>query len=88
MAIPARHVGRIESRHGLRLDDEILQALVQGGAHVDGAAGVRRAIVQNVLRCAFAGLANALVDSHLLPAFEHFGLVLGQVSLHGEGSFG
>ena len=50
VAIPPRHVGRIKARHGLRFDDEILEALVQRRAHVDRAAGVGRAIVQNIGR--------------------------------------
>ena len=49
MAIPARDIRRVESRHGFRLDDEILQALVQRRAQVDGAAGIGRAVVQNVV---------------------------------------
>src|SRR5579864_679302 len=53
-----------------------------------GAAGVRRSVVQDVARSTFMGFADEPVDAHLLPAFEHFWLVLGQVGLHGEGGFG
>ena len=88
VAIPAGDVGGVESSHGLGLDDEILEAFVHGGAHVDGATGVGRAVVQDEAGRAFAGLADALVDAGLLPVLEHFGLVLGQVGLHGEGGFG
>ena len=89
VAIPTGHVGRVESGHGLRLDDEIFQALVQRRPQVDRSAGIGRAVVQNVgaFSRPFAGLADAVVDSHLLPAGEHFGLVLGQVGLHWEGGF-
>ena len=87
VAIPPRHVRRVKPGHGLRLDDEILQALIHRRAHVDGPAGVGRPVVQNVAGRAFPGLPDALVNAHLLPAFQHFGLVLGQVGLHGEGSF-
>ncbi len=41
--------------------------------------------MQNVGRRAFASLPDALVDPRLLPAGQYFGLVLGQVGLHGEG---
>jgi hypothetical protein len=85
VAIPAGDVGRVKSRHGFRFDDEILEAFVQRRAQVDGPAGIGRAIVQNIAGCAFAGLADTLVDSHLLPSSQYFGLVLRQVGLHGEG---
>ena len=48
VAVPAGHVGRVEARHGLRFDDEVLEDLVEGGAQVDAAVGVGRAVVQDV----------------------------------------
>ena len=48
VAVVAGNVGRVESGHGLRLDDEVLQALVEGVAEVDGAVGVGRAVVEQV----------------------------------------
>ncbi len=48
VAVVAGNVGRIEAGHGFRLDDEVLQALVQGVAEVDGAIGVRRTVVKKV----------------------------------------
>ena len=87
VAIPPRHVGSVKARHGLRLYDEIFQALIHRGAQVNRTAGVRRPVMQNEPGRAFSGLPDTLVDARLLPAFQHFGLVLGQVSLHGEGCF-
>ena len=40
--------------------------------------------MQHVQRRARPAFPDALVDPHLPPSFEHFGLVLGQVRLHGE----
>ena len=84
VTIPSRDVRRVKSGHGFRFDDEILEALVEGMAQVNGAVGVGWTIVQNVGRRPLPGLANALVDSHFLPASQGFRLILGQVSLHGE----
>ena len=47
VAIPARHVDRVVAQHGARLHDEILQDLVQRGAHVDVAVRVRRSVVED-----------------------------------------
>ena len=82
VAVPARDVGGIHAGHGFGLHNEVLQALIHGRAEVDGAAGVGRPIMQNVLRRSLPSLANALVDGHLLPALEHLRLVLGQIGLH------
>ena len=87
MAIPSRDVGRVEAGHGLRLDDEILQTLVQRVAQMNGAVGVGRTVVQHVGWRPLRDLANALVNPHFLPASQHFGLILGQVGLHGKAGF-
>jgi hypothetical protein len=47
MAIPARHVGRVETRHRPALDNEILQYLVERVADVDIGVRIGRAIVQH-----------------------------------------
>ena len=49
VAVPAGDVGGVEAGHGLGLDDEVLDALVQRVAEVDGAVGVGRAVVEDVL---------------------------------------
>ena len=87
MAVPSGHVGRVEARHGFGFDDEILQAFIHRRTQVNRAAGIRRAVVQDVLGRPFSSLPNALVDLVLLPAGQQFGFILGQVGLHGEGSF-
>ena len=47
-----------------------------------------RPIVHHVDRLPFVRLADAVVNPHLLPMFEHFRLVLRQVRLHGEVGLG
>jgi hypothetical protein len=43
--------------------------------------------VQDVLRRPLASLPDSAINPHLLPAFQHFRLVLGKVRLHREGGF-
>ena len=67
VAVESRDVGRVETRHGLGLDDEVLKALVERMAQMDGPVGVGRPIVQDVLRGALARLADLLVEARFLP---------------------
>ena len=85
VAVPAGDVGGVKAGHGLGFDDEVLDALVESVAEVDGAVGVWRAVVEDVLGCAGAGVANLAVQVFALPCGEASGLVERQVSLHGKG---
>ena len=49
VAVPAGDVGGVEAGHGLGFDDEVLDALVERVAEVDGAVGVGGAVVEDVL---------------------------------------
>src|SRR5581483_5985605 len=88
VAVPARNVGRVEAGHGFGLDDEVLDALVERVTEMDGAVGVGRAVVQDVLRGAGAGSANLVIKTGGFPLREALGLAGGQVRLHGEVRFG
>ena len=59
VAVVAGHVRRIEARHRSRLDDEILEDLVEGRAEVDLAVRVRRTVVQHELRSALAAFGES-----------------------------
>ncbi len=62
VAVPAGDVGGVEAGHGLGLDDEVLDALVEGVAEVDGSVGVGRAVVEDVFGGAGAGGADLGVE--------------------------
>ena len=85
MAVPARHIRRVVSEHRARLDDDVLENLVQGVTDVDPAVRIRRTVMKDELRFALGLLANEAVQSHLFPLRETLRLVLQQVGLHGEG---
>ncbi len=85
VAIPAGDVRRVEAKHVVRLDDEVLENLVERVTHVDLAIGVRRPVVQQVLRRALAGRPNLAVEVHRVPAGHGFRLGRLQVRLHREG---
>ena len=69
-------------RHALGLDDHVLQNLVQPGAEMNCASGVRRAIMQHKQRLALARGQNLLVQIRRLPGLELLGLVLREAGLH------
>ena len=82
MAVPARNVRRIAAIERARLDDDVLQDLVDRVAQVDHTVRIRRAIVQHELRAAARRLADASVDAEFVPALELRGLAPGQVRFH------
>ena len=84
VAVPARDVGRIEAGHRLRLDDDVLEDLVDRMAKVDRAVGVRRTVVQHEARAPGAVGAQLRVEAFRLPARQRLGLALGQVAAHRE----
>ena len=51
---------------------------------MNGAVGVRWAVVQDVCRPSFARLSNLAVNVHFFPFFQPFRLVLRQIGLHGK----
>ena len=82
VGVIAGHVGCLEAGHVLIADDDVLDDLVQGRTHVDIAVGIRRAVVQDVLRLALVVLNHLLIDMVLLPVLEHFGFLLRQTGPH------
>ena len=85
VAVPAGDVGRVEAGHGLGLDDEVLEALVERVAQVDGAVGVGRAVVQDVLGSAGAGRANLRVEVRVpATSASRFGSFCGRLAFMGK----
>ena len=82
VAVPARHVVRIVSEHLLRLDDEILQDLVQRVPDVDVAVGVGRPVVQREFHAAFRLGSQFLVEPDFVPALQQFRLEFRQSGAH------
>ena len=87
VAIPTGHVRRIEAVQRLRLDDDVLQDLVDGVTDVDVAVGIGRAVVQDEFLGTGTRLADALVELLLLPLLQPLRLALGEVAAHGESGF-
>ncbi len=82
VAVPARHIRRIEAGHGFGFNDEILQAFIHGMAQVNGAVRVRRTVMQQIDGRAFSRRANLRVQVRLFPAGQPRRLVLRKVSFH------
>ena len=88
VGIKAGHIGSLEALHVLVANDDILDDLVQGGAHVDVAVCIRRAVVQDKLGLAVVVLDQVVVQVVLLPILQHGGLLLGQTGTHLKQSLG
>ena len=88
VAIPARHVRRIEACQRARADDDVLEDLVHRMADVDVTVGVGRTIVQHETPAARRCLADLLVELLLLPCRHPGRLALGEVAAHRERRIG
>src|SRR5512138_1399358 len=84
----SRHARRIEAVERARLDDDVLEDLVDRVADVDRTVRIGRAVVQDERRTALRDGAELLVGAVLLPPREHLGLATGEVGLHREGRLG
>ena len=84
VAVPTRHVRGEVAALGVAFVHEVLQHLVEGMADVDGAVGVRRAIVQDEGLAVLVLLENLFVDVLLLPLLKPFRLGCRQVASHRE----
>ena len=87
MAVPARHIGRVEAQHLHGARHQILQRLVERVADMDVAIGVGRAVMDGEERAILGLLALQGVNIHFLPALEPARLALGQAGAHGEIGF-
>ena len=87
VVVPAGDIGRVPAAHVAVADDEVLEALVHGGAHVDVAVGEGRAVVQDELRLALVFLEDGVVEVVVVPALEHVRLALRQGGAHREIGF-
>ena len=84
VAVPTRHIRGEVAALGVAFVHEVLQHLVEGMADVDGAVGVRRAIVQDERLAVLVLLENLFVDVLLLPLLKPFRLGCRQVASHRE----
>ena len=82
VAIPARHIGGIEAREALGLDDDVFEDLVDRMTDVNAAVRIGGAIVQNERRLARFGAANGAVKILIVPTFQHVGFAFGQIATH------
>ena len=87
VVVPAGDVGGVVAPHGIGADDEVLDGLVQGVAHVDVAIGEGRAVVKGKAGMAFVLLQHFVIEIRFLPALEHIRLPLGEAGTHGKVGF-
>ncbi len=68
----------------MRADDNILERLVERGADVDVAVGVRRPVVQHEFGTTLAALAQLAIQVLARPARQNLRLLLRQTAPHGK----
>ena len=84
VAIPAGHVGRPETAHGLVAQDGVLQQLVEGGADVDVAVRERGTVVQDEGGLAGGACLDGVIETEPLPMGDPDRFAFGQAGPHGE----
>ena len=84
MAVPAGAVRSIQSVQAAGTHDDILECFVDRMAHVQGAVGVGRTVVEQKPLPPLAQLPQLAVQVHFLPAFETLRFALGKVAPHRE----
>ena len=72
VAVPTRNVRGEVPALGMAFVHEVLQHLVEGVADMDGAVGIRRAIVQDEGLAVLVLLENLFVDVLLSPTSQAF----------------
>ena len=82
MGIKTGDIGGLVALHVLLPDDDVLDDLVQGGAHMDAAVGVRGAVVEHEQGLALVVLHQLLVQAVFVPVLQHGGLLFGQAGTH------
>ncbi len=82
VTVPARDVLRVEAGELARLDDHVLENLVDGVPDVNAAVGVGWSVVQDELGRAGARLAQTPIDALFLPLAHPIRLALRQVAAH------
>ena len=84
VAIPTGHIGREIAALRMAFVHEVLDDLVEGMPDMDGAVGVRRAVMQDERLAVLVLLEHRFVDMLLLPFLQALRLGCGQVAAHRE----
>ena len=87
VGIPAGDIGGVIPLGVFVFDDDVLQDLVQGMAHVDLAVGVGRSVVEDELLVACMEFLFFSIDIVFIPEIQEIRFPFGQARPHGEFSF-
>ena len=87
VAVPTRHIRRVEAGHPFRLDDNVFENLVNRVTNVNAAVRIRRAVMQNEGFFALFGSTNNPVQILFIPTLQHARFALGEIAAHREPCF-
>ena len=88
MSIPAGNIRSIAASHVLVADDHILEDLVHGGANVNVAVGIGRAVMENERSLILVPFHHLTVQILAVHLFQHTRFPLCQLGTHGEVGLG
>jgi hypothetical protein len=84
VAVPTGHERAVMAAHPFGPQDDVLQDLVQGVAHMEMAVGVWRAVMQDIGGPTAGRRLHLLIELVVFPLLQEFRFALGQTGLHFE----
>jgi hypothetical protein len=84
VAIPARHIRRVESAQGFVFDDDVLEDLVECRAEMDVTVGIWRAVVKDKPGPAAIGRNDLFIDLLFRPCPDDIRLLFGRSAFIGK----
>ncbi len=88
VAIPAGYIMAAKTSQGARLDDNILQNLVQGVPHVEMSIGIGRPVMKDKTLGILSFLKHPPIHILVFPGLNELRLPFCQVPAHGKSGFG
>ena len=82
MAVPTRHVGRVEPGKRFRFDNDVFENFVNRMPDMELAVGIGRSVMEDKGRSTLPCFTHLPIQIHLRPSFESLGLALRQIGLH------
>ena len=84
VVVPAGDIGRIVPPHGGGAHHKVLDGLVEGVSHMEGAVGEGRAVMEGIAGLPLVFLKELMIEVHFLPALQHSGFPCRQSRPHGK----
>ena len=84
VVVPAGNIGGIVPPHGGGAHHEVLDGLVEGVSHMEGAVGEGRAVMEGIAGLPLVFLKELMIEVHFLPTLQHSRFPCRQSRPHGK----